>query len=304
MKKDYRPIALVNITNRCNLKCKHCFVFREGTPNTPTDKNEMPAEEMIKEIKKFKKKHGIFRMLWMGGEPLLRKDVLKLGVKLFPQNVIATNGTLPLFNLGPKIKWAVSIDGPEEYNDEVRGKGSFKKIIHNLNELPDDFTGDLQCSCAVTKRNEDSLEELIKILRNETQARGVTFSFYVPKKNDTSEFMWKTLEERDHVIKKVLALKKKYPNYILNNKMVFELLLSQNALEVTNNCPIKNFALPLYLGNEGFETPFCCYGNDVNCDLCGAWGAFHLAAVIKANPGFPLNVGTPYKKVSPSDIVV
>jgi MoaA/NifB/PqqE/SkfB family radical SAM enzyme len=44
MKKDYRPIALVNITNRCNLKCKHCFVFREGTPNTPTEKNEMPAE--------------------------------------------------------------------------------------------------------------------------------------------------------------------------------------------------------------------------------------------------------------------
>ena len=57
-------------------------MFREGNPNTPTEKNEMPAEKMIKELKILKRKHGIVSMLWMGGEPLLRKDVLKLGVKL------------------------------------------------------------------------------------------------------------------------------------------------------------------------------------------------------------------------------
>ncbi|MFX1395108.1 MAG: radical SAM protein [Promethearchaeota archaeon] len=302
--KEIRPIALVNITNRCNLKCKHCFVFREGTPNTPTKKNEMPAEEMINEIKKYKRKYGIIRILWMGGEPLLRKDVLKLGIKLFPQNVIATNGTLPLINLGPKIKWAVSIDGPEEINDEIRGKGSFKKIINNLNNLPDDFTGDLQCSCAVTKKNENYLEELINILQKETPARGVTFSFYVPKKNDTSEFMWKTLKERDSVIKEMLFLKKKYGNFILNNRMVFELLLSQNSLEITNNCPLKKYALPLYLGIEGFEIPFCCYGNDVNCNLCGAWGAFHLAAIIKVNPGFPYKISGTFKNITPTDIII
>jgi len=276
LKKVY-PTALVNITNKCNLKCKHCFVFREGNPNTPTEKNEMPAELMIKEIKKYRRKYGILRMLWMGGEPLLRKDVLKLGVKQFFQNVIATNGTLPLMNLGPNIKWTISLDGPEEINDEIRGKGSFKRVISNLNNLPENFCGDLQCNCVVTKKNEDCFEKLIDVLRNETPIRGITFTFYVPKKNDTSEFTWKSLKERDSVVKKVLALKKKYPNFILNNKMVLELLLSQNALQITNNCPLKKVALPLYLGDDGFEIPFCCYGNDVNCDLCGSWGVFHTA---------------------------
>ena len=284
-RRRFYPLAMVNITNRCTLRCKHCFVFREGNPNIPK-KNEMPAEIMIKEIKKYKRRYGIYSMVWMGGEPLLRKDVLKLGVKVFPRNVVTTNGTLPLINLGPKTKWVISLDGPEEINDEMRGNGCFKKVIKNLNSLPDDFTGHLQCQCVVTKKNEHVFEELIDIIIRETPIRGFLFSFYVPRKNDTSEFAWKSLKERDFAVKKAHAMKKKYPNFILNKELAFELLLSQNALAITNNCPMKKYLLPLYLGDEGFEIPFCCHGNDVDCDLCGSFGVFHLGALIKMNPLF------------------
>ena len=292
MKSELRrfyPLAMVNITNRCTLSCKHCFVFRDGNPNTPNKSNEMPAEVMIKEIKKYKRRYGIYSMVWMGGEPLLRKDVLKLGVKLFPRNVVTTNGTLPLINLGPKTKWVISLDGPEEINDEIRGKGCFKKVISNLQNLPDDFTGDLQCQCVITKKNENKFEELIEFLIRESPIRGFIFSFYVPTKNDTSEFAWKSLKERDFTVKKAYAMKKKYPNFILNKESAFELLLSHNSLSITNNCPLKKYLLPLYLGNEGFEIPFCCHGNDVDCDLCGSFGVFHMAALIRENPKFELN---------------
>jgi len=277
---------MVNITNRCTLKCKHCFVFREGNPNNPSKNNEMPTDLMLKEIKKYKRKYGIYSMVWMGGEPLLRKDVLKSGVKMFPRNVITTNGTLPLINLKPRIKWVISLDGPEDINDEIRGKGCFKRVISNLLNLPDNFTGDLQCQCVVTKKNEDSLEEFINFLIRETPIRGLTFTFYVPRKNDTSEFAWKSLKDRDYAVKKAYIMKKQYPTFILNNELAFELLLSQNALLVTNNCLLKKYLLPLYLGDNGFEIPFCCHGNDVNCDLCGSFGVFHLAALIKKNPKF------------------
>jgi sulfatase maturation enzyme AslB (radical SAM superfamily) len=150
----------------------------------------MPADIMIEEIKKYKRKYGIYSMVWMGGEPLLRKDALELGVKLFPRNVITTNGTLPLINLGSKTKWVISLDGPEEINDEIRGRGCFKRAIKNLQNLPDDFAGDLQSQCVVTKKNEESLEELITFLMKESPIRGLTFTFYVPRKNDISEFSW------------------------------------------------------------------------------------------------------------------
>ena len=298
LEREFRPIAMINITNRCTLRCKHCFIYREGTPNTPTSKNEMSADIMIKEIKKYRRKFGIQRMVWMGGEPMLRKDVLKEGIKLFSQNTITTNGTLPLINLGPKIKWVVSLDGPEAINDEVRGKGTFKRVFKTLNNLPDNFEGDLQCNCVVNKKNEDYLEELIESIQKNTPLRGINFTFYVPKKNDTTGIGWKTLEERDITIKNVLALKKKYPNYILNHEMVLELMLSHNALDITNNCPVLNYMLPLYLGDEGFERPFCCYGNDVNCDLCGAWVVFHLAALMKINPGWLEHVSGKFRKIT------
>ncbi|MHA2037106.1 MAG: radical SAM protein [Promethearchaeota archaeon] len=280
--------ALVNITNRCNLKCKHCFVFREGNPNTAIEKSEMPTNIMIEEIKNYQRKYGILRMLWMGGEPLLRKDVLKEGIKLFTQNIIATNGTLPLINLGSSIIWTISIDGPEELNDEIRGTGVFKRVISNLNNLPDNFSGDLQCNCAVSKIGEGLFEKLINVLRKETPIRGITFSFYVPKKNDDSEFGWKSLKERDLAVKEILKLKKKYPHFVLNNSKALKLCLSQTALQITNNCPLKKTTLPLYLGDNGFEIPFCCYGNDVDCDLCGSWGVFHIAHIMRLNPDLSL----------------
>lgn len=75
------PVAMVNITNRCTLRCKHCFIFRDGNPNDAS--SEMETSVMLEKLAELQKRHGIEHMLWMGGEPLLRPDVLKDGIKLF-----------------------------------------------------------------------------------------------------------------------------------------------------------------------------------------------------------------------------
>jgi len=84
------PVAMVNITNRCTLRCKHCFIFRDGNPNDAGAEMETPV--MLKKLAELQKRHGIKHMLWMGGEPLLRPDVLSEGIKLFSSNTITTNG--------------------------------------------------------------------------------------------------------------------------------------------------------------------------------------------------------------------
>lgn len=268
------PVAMVNITNRCTLRCKHCFIFRDGNPNDASA--EMKTQVMLEKLAELQKKHGIQHMLWMGGEPLLRPDVLQEGIKLFPNNIITTNGTIKPIDL-PDCIYVISVDGPPRLNDAVRGSGTFEKVMKTLSNIPDKFSSTVMCQCVVTRQNEDALEALVKLLRP-TRAEGMTFSFYVPTKNDMSDLTWESLERRDRAVRIVMRLKKKYPDFIWNNSRTLELTLSENARAVTDNCPSKSLVLPLYLEGSEFVTPFCCYGNDVDCDLCGAWVVFYLAA--------------------------
>ncbi len=277
----YFPVAMVNVTNRCTLKCRTCFVFREGNPNDPAKRlaDEMDKDTMLETLALLRDRQQIRTMVWMGGEPLLRKDVLREGVKLFEENTVVTNGTIDLIDLG-KIVYVVSLDGPEEINDSVRGKGCFKRVMRTLGRLPEPFEPTIQIQCVVNKENENHVEELLQTVID-TRADGLVYSFYVPKSNDTSTLAWKSLEEREPAVRRVMDLKKRYPKFVWNSLDSLELMLAANAKEVTDNCLSKRFLLPLYLDGKEFDVPFCCVGNDVDCDLCGMWGVFHFAAKMK-----------------------
>jgi MoaA/NifB/PqqE/SkfB family radical SAM enzyme len=278
-KKTFPPYfaAMVNITNRCTLRCKHCFVFRDGNPNNPKEEMDPPA--LLAKLAELKMRHGIQTMLWMGGEPLLRPEVLQSGVQLFVRNTVTTNGTLDPIEL-PNCTYVISVDGPSEVNDAIRGKGSFRKVMDTLSRIPLTFASTVLCQCVVTKDNEDSLEELVRVLRP-TRAEGLTFSFYVPRKWDTSSFTWGSLERRDQAVRKVMELKEKCPDFVRNKRRSLELMLSEKAKSITGKCPSKEHVLPLYQEGKEFVMPYCCYGNDVDCDLCGAWVVFHLAAKLE-----------------------
>ena len=56
------------------------------------------------------------------------------------------------------------------------------------------------------------------------------------------------------------------------------MLSENNPKAVTDGCLSKETLLPLYLDGKKLVTPFCCHGNDVDCDRCGAWVVFELAA--------------------------
>ncbi len=269
--------AMVNITNRCTLRCKHCFVFRDGNPSDRMDEMDTPV--MLEKLAQLQKRHGIQAMLWMGGEPLLRPDVLQEGIKIFPRNTVTTNGTLVPIEL-PHCTYVISVDGPPDFNDAIRGKGSFKKVMTTLSRIPQKFASKIMCQCVVTKQNEDSLEELVRLLRP-TRAEGMTFSFYVPRRLDTSILTWGSLEARDKAVHKVVELKQQFPDFVWNKERSLELMLSEKAKSVTDHCPSKEHVMPLYLEGDEFVAPFCCYGNDVDCDLCGAWVVFHIAAKLQ-----------------------
>jgi MoaA/NifB/PqqE/SkfB family radical SAM enzyme len=273
------PGAIVYVTNHCNLACRHCFVFRDANPSKPSSslRDEMSDAAMLETLAALRDRHGIVYMMWMGGEPLLKPKLLVEGVRLVPLNTITTNGTVPLIDLGPGVLYVVSLDGPEEVNDAIRGQGSYRRVMRNLERLPSDFSSPVQAQCVVTRQNQDRLEELVLAL----QGSGVgwmSFSFYVPSRDDHGADAWSTNQERGIAVREVMRLKQLFPGFVRNTARSLELMLPPHATRVTSACPARDRLLPLYLEGDRFTTPFCCYGNDVDCERCGAWVVFHLAA--------------------------
>lgn len=273
------PSAIVNVTNHCNLACAHCFVFRDGNPNLAprSIRDGMSDAKILETLRGLRDRHGIVSMLWMGGEPLLKPDLLEQGLRLFPRNTITTNGTLPLVDFGPDVLYVVSLDGPEDLNDRIRGAGVFRRVIRNLSRFPAGFASPVQVQAVVTRRNQHRLAELVEAVRA-TRAGWMTFSFYVPRAGDAGEDAWPTNADRAVAVREVMRLAAEHRGFIRNSRRSLELMLPEHCRQVTDACPARRHVLPLYLEHDAFATPFCCYGNDVDCTRCGAWVVFHLAA--------------------------
>jgi len=134
---DKRPVVVWNVTQRCNLKCVHCYAHAK---NIAFD-NELSLSEgkiLIDDLAEF----GVPVMLFSGGEPLIRKDLPELAaysVKKAMRAVISTNGTLITPQIAQTLKdiglsyVGISLDGMEEINDRFRGvKGAFRLALKGI----------------------------------------------------------------------------------------------------------------------------------------------------------------------------
>ena len=269
--------GLVNVTNVCNLSCTHCFVFRADNPNKPKDR--MDDQTMLYQLEKLRDKHGLKSMLFMGGEPMIRKDLVLEGMKLFERSSIVTNGTYGIPSV-PGHLVTVSLDGPKHLNDPIRGEGVFDKVKESIfSRDPNDGTT-LMLQMTVTAKNHEGIEEFVEEVKD-WPITGVAFTFYVPTIDDNTGLGWKDLRDRDPIVDRVIAVKKKHPKVVKTNIGALELMKSDVSLESTGEhgepCHMTDM-LPLYMGPGGnFEKPFCCYGNDVDCSRCGAYGVFNSA---------------------------
>ena len=162
-------------TLRCNAKCKHCG-SRAGENIDIT--SELTTEEIKKAFESIAKKYDTSKILLniTGGEPLIREDlfdVMSLAHKLGYNWGMTTNGILINDEIIEKMKEtgmyaiSISLDGLENSHDEFRQvKGSYKKIIENINKLKKaDFLNNLQVTTVANKSNIEELEDLYQEIK-------------------------------------------------------------------------------------------------------------------------------------------
>ena len=112
-------------TNKCNLKCKHCY--QDADEEQEKELTSIEAKKMINEIAAA----GFKIMIFSGGEPLLRPDIFELVSHASSQGlrpVFGTNGTLITKDVAHQLKkcgaaaMGISLDSLDaRRHDEFRG---------------------------------------------------------------------------------------------------------------------------------------------------------------------------------------
>lgn len=140
--KDKKPVVVWNVTRTCNLNCIHCYA------RATKDKNDMELSfeqglSLIDDLASY----GVPVILFSGGEPLMRPDLVELAhhaVKSGMRAVISTNGTLITREKADDLKEiglsyvGISLDGMEAINDRFRGrKGAFKDALKGIKNCQD-----------------------------------------------------------------------------------------------------------------------------------------------------------------------
>lgn len=130
----------MHLTQRCNLSCAYCYADagKDCCDELTTD----DAKRILSQIAAFQPRKVVFT----GGEPLMREDIFELArffresVSHLTQLCINTNGWLldpgiaaSLVELFHEIR--ISVDGFEETNDALRGKGAFRAAIRAIGEI-------------------------------------------------------------------------------------------------------------------------------------------------------------------------
>jgi Fe-coproporphyrin III synthase len=134
------PFRTIQIhpTRKCNLACLHCY-----SSSAPQFK-EMLDIEALKRFLEYAFQNGFNNISVSGGEPFLYQnleELLQFSRSIGYQNTVASNGMLLQTERNQRILEfidliAVSVDGPPELHDYIRGqKGAYDKMMKGIELL-------------------------------------------------------------------------------------------------------------------------------------------------------------------------
>jgi len=136
----------IKLTNRCNLRCNHCYQWNESGYHQDMEREEQMLDLDISVFKRILNETRAVKSrlyLW-GGEPLFHRniaEILDLLAEDPRETIICTNAHylekhLPaLCKISENLELLIAVEGFESQHDSLRGKGSFNKVMSQIDEL-------------------------------------------------------------------------------------------------------------------------------------------------------------------------
>lgn len=161
--------AVLAVTYRCNARCVMCGIWKlkPGPEPRPETYAKLPA--------------GLRNVNLTGGEPFLRDDLAEVHAAVKSacpraRTVISTNGILTkrvvasvrqIASVEPAVGIAVSVDGPPNVHDRLRGMpGVFDKAVATIKTLQDTGFTNLRIAFTATRSNALHLTETYALAKD------------------------------------------------------------------------------------------------------------------------------------------
>ena len=209
-----------HLTNRCEYKCKHCYLQEEDKViNCSNSKISLEyAKKIVDECLILSlKTNAPARIVLSGGDPLLCNyfwDILKYANKnnLYPM-IIGILGNPDLINVevAKRLKdlgiehYQMSLEGLEEVNDEIRGRGNWNKVWKAIDVLEEAGIR-TNIMFTVSRANFKQLIPLINYV-GKTNKTDFSFARYCTAKQDDMLDMLSSEEYRTLLLRVVEAFR-------------------------------------------------------------------------------------------------
>ena len=246
--KDHQLLYLfLEITRRCNLNCLHCGSDCTADSNAP----ELTTESWLKIIKYIKEKFSekvVF--IITGGEPLVHKDLLKIGNAIKNEGMrwgMVTNGMIltekklnSLIDAG-LYSITLSFDGLKDAHNYIRNsKAAYKKIQTALDVVGKSNIPYRDVVTCVYPKNITQLDALAKILMEKNIPAWRLFRIFPSGRAYENDKLLLTYEQTWQML-----------DWIKDNKKNYD----KKGLNINLSC---EGWLPFDIDKQIRDTPFFC----------------------------------------------
>jgi len=210
------PAMMMSITDRCNLRCQGCFA--QGHQSLP--RAEMD-EDKVRSIFAEAKELGISIILLIGGEPLIRKEILNMTwdfpeiiFPLFSNGLFINEELLGKFKEQKNVVPVMSLEGYQEETDGRRGKGVYRHLQGLICQMKKEniFWG---LSFMLTRPNFNTVTD-VQFIKGLVDA-GCRLFFFVEftSMNGGTESWILTKEQRSKVLSVMNFLESQFPGLFI-----------------------------------------------------------------------------------------
>ncbi|MGL4208805.1 MAG: radical SAM protein [Candidatus Adiutrix sp.] len=258
------------ISDKCNLTCRHCNIYSKSNPIIKT-------YETIKEELEYAYGLGSRFVDFEGGEPLLWADgsytlnsLFDLAKKVgFYSSTLTTNAQLPFDNCRANSIW-VSLDGLGHYHEQIRGEGTFERLVKNVAEAKHP---NLSLNMVINRLNYPSVKETIEFANSNKHIKSIALNFHTPFNG--CEDLCLDWEQRSQVIDEIIQMKQA-GSQIMNSVSGLKLM---KKMDFATQCWVTNFIMA-----DGSRLAECQGKRDGVCDRCGLAMAGEMKSVFTFKP--------------------